>query len=172
MVWIASAREMFSCCTLGHDLVRNIDHRWTVGLNYLGGLFQLWWFLRFYTRLLWHIYTSYAFTTEKDYYLNIYDVLYVYKEEHIYKCHNVPPVDPQVNCYVLHRHYFVWWDCGIHHSTQMPYNCSDKHLVRIGAVQINWFKIEIIIGYARCIPWKLTPVANTHGIKHKQKRTY
>ena len=36
-------QETFWCCTEGHDLVWNIDGRWMVALDDLGGLFQTWW---------------------------------------------------------------------------------------------------------------------------------
>ena len=42
---------MFSCCTEGHGLVGNIGNMWMVGLDDLGGLFQLWWFYDF--MILW-----------------------------------------------------------------------------------------------------------------------
>jgi len=35
-------QEMFSYFTEGHGLVGNIDDRWMVGLNNVGGLFQPW----------------------------------------------------------------------------------------------------------------------------------
>ena len=38
-------QETFRCRTEGHGLVGDIDHRWTVRLDDLGGLFQPW---RFY----------------------------------------------------------------------------------------------------------------------------
>ena len=35
-------QELFRCCTEGDGLVGNIGGRWMVGLDDLGGLFQLW----------------------------------------------------------------------------------------------------------------------------------
>ena len=34
-------QETFRCCTEGHGLMGNIGDRWTVGLDDLGGLFNL-----------------------------------------------------------------------------------------------------------------------------------
>jgi len=38
----AGVQKMFRCCIEGHDFLGNIDGRWTVELDDLGGLFQLW----------------------------------------------------------------------------------------------------------------------------------